>query len=68
MQPTPVSVEASEQLLHGVPVSYISQAASRAAAVAHQAVDHARAPAVTPTHEVDRADLSSPVSDQCPDS
>jgi len=46
MQPIPVSAEASEQLLHGVPVSYISQVASRAAAVAHQAAEHALAPAV----------------------
>lgn len=68
MQPTLVSVEASEQRLHGVPVSYISQVASRAAAVAPQAAERARAPAVAPTHEVHRADPSSSVSDQCPDS
>jgi hypothetical protein len=61
MQSTPVSVQASEQLVHGVPVSYISGVASRAAAVVHHA-------AVTPTHEVQRADPSSHVSDECPDS
>ncbi len=68
MQPTPVSVEASEQCLHGVPVRYISQVASRAAAMAHQAAKHARAPAATPTHEVQIAYPSSPISDESPDS
>jgi len=68
MQPTPVSVQASEQLVHGVPVSYISGVASGAAAVAHHAAEHARALAVTPAHKAQHAHSGSPISDESPDS
>lgn len=47
MQSTPVSAEASEQLVHGVPVSYISRVASEAAAVAHREPERARASIAT---------------------
>lgn len=69
MHPTPVSADASEQLVHGVPVSYVSRLASQAAVRAHKAAEPGPAPLATTALTGPRADaLDQRIPDESSDS
>lgn len=42
MKPSPATADASKQVVHGVPINYISDVARAAAAAAHEATKQAK--------------------------